>query len=178
MRISCKGLRADITSDKSIFQLNNPGSVLCIFFIVCHLDDRHSFPMKLLKQIHDDLALRREEAVSLDLEHIDLESGTVAILGKGRTERERLTLPEPTKTALAAWLEVRGDEPGALFLNVDRAAKGKRLTGRSVHRILGGLGRKAGIQVRPHGLKHARVGRARALIAVSDPHSNCLDSLK
>lgn len=101
-----------------------------------------------------DLALRRGEVVSLELEHVDLEAGSVSILGKGRLERETLTLPEPTKAALAAWLEVRGAAAGPLFPNFDRAGKGASLTGRSLHRILRALG------VRPHGLRHAGITAA------------------
>lgn len=108
-----------------------------------------------------DMALRREEAVHLDLEDVDLEKGTLSVLGKKRTEKESLTVPEPTKAALASWLQVRGDEPGPLFLNFDRAGKGGRLTGRSVHRLVGELGLDAGLGVvRPHGLRHAAITEA------------------
>ena len=62
-----------------------------------------------------DLALRRAEVVSLDVEHVDLATGTLAILGKGRTARVKLTLPDPTQAALVAWLSTRGLEPGPLF---------------------------------------------------------------
>lgn len=107
-----------------------------------------------------DLGLRRGEAVSLDLEDVDLQAGTVSILGKGRTERETLTLPAPTKAALDAWVSVRGAEAGPLFVNFDRAAKGSRLTGRSVARVLASLGDAVGLRVRPHGLRHAAVTEA------------------
>ena len=36
------------------------------------------------------------------------EAGTVAVLGKGKSVKVRLTLPAPTRLALAAWLAVRG----------------------------------------------------------------------
>jgi len=107
-----------------------------------------------------DLGLRRGEAVALDLEDVDLKVGTVSILGKGRTEKETLTLPEPTKAALEAWVSVRGTWSGPLFLNCDRAAKGSRLTGRSVARVLAALGSAVGLVVRPHGLRHAAVTEA------------------
>ncbi len=107
-----------------------------------------------------DLALRRAEVVSLDLEHVDLAAGTVSILGKGRTGRMSLSLPEPTKAALAAWVAVRGDRSGPLFVNCDRAGKGERLTGRSLHRIIGRLGAEIGVAVRPHGLRHTAITRA------------------
>src|SRR5581483_11176356 len=49
-----------------------------------------------------------------DLADVRLEESTVAVLGKGKTERTRLTLPEPTRAALAAWIAVRGPHPGPL----------------------------------------------------------------
>ena len=105
-----------------------------------------------------DLGLRRGEVVSLDLE--DVEAGGLWIKGKGRGEKELLTLPEPTVSALEAWLEVRGQEPGPLFVNFDHAGKGKRLTGTSVYRIVRDLGERAGIKTRPHGLRHASITEA------------------
>jgi integrase/recombinase XerC len=104
------------------------------------------------------LGLRRGEAVSLDLEDVDLETGTVSILGKGRTERETLTLPEYAKAALEAWIAVRGAAAGPLFVNFDRARKGSRLRGRSVARIVGDLGDAVGLsRLRPHGLRHVAI---------------------
>lgn len=111
-----------------------------------------------------DLALRRGEVVSLDVAHVDLEAGKLAILGKGRTERELVTLPEPTKAAVREWLAARGTKPGPLFVNFDRAAKGCRLTGRSLHRIVRALGKVAGLVVRPHGLRHAAITEALNLV--------------
>lgn len=107
-----------------------------------------------------DLGLRRGEACSLRLEDVDLVAGTVAVLGKGRTERAALSLPAPTRAALEAWLAVRGSEPGWLFVNFDRAGKGSGLTGRSLHRIVRELGRAVGLTVRPHGLRHAAITEA------------------
>jgi integrase/recombinase XerC len=48
-----------------------------------------------------DLGLRRSEVVGMDRVDVQLEAGTIAVLGKGRTQKETLTLPEPTKEALA-----------------------------------------------------------------------------
>jgi integrase/recombinase XerC len=55
---------------------------------------------------------------------------------------------------------VRGQEPGPLFTNFDRARKGRRLTGTSIYRLVRGLGRRAGLTVRPHGLRHAAITEA------------------
>lgn len=108
-----------------------------------------------------DLALRRAEVVGLDVEDLDIEGGVVAVKGKGREAKELRTLPEATADALAGWLEVRGPEPGPLFLNLDPARKGDgRLTGTSLYRIVRRLGKKAGIKARPHGLRHAAITEA------------------
>lgn len=108
-----------------------------------------------------DLALRREEVVRLDLSDLDTEKGTLAVLGKRRTQKATMSLPPSTLAVLVSWLEMRGTEPGPLFLNFDRAHKGGRLTGRSVHRIVGDLGLDAGLgTVRPHGLRHASITAA------------------
>jgi len=103
------------------------------------------------------LALRRGEVCSLDVEHVDLARGTLAILGKGRSDRELLTLAPAEKEALAAWLLVRGAEPGPLFVSLDRASRGHRITGRAVHKIVSELGEDVNLVVRPHGLRHAAI---------------------
>jgi integrase/recombinase XerC len=108
-----------------------------------------------------DRALRRGEVVGLDLEHVDLERSRIAVLGKGASEREWLTIAEPTRAVLAAWIELRGQQPGALFTNLDRARKGNgRITGEAVRALLARLGDKTGQRVRPHGLRHAGITRA------------------
>jgi integrase/recombinase XerC len=104
-----------------------------------------------------DLGLRRSEVVALDVADVDLTAGTIAVLGKGRREKQPLTLPAPTVAALEAWLASRGAEPGALFLNRDRARKGSRLTSSSVYRLVRRLGADVGLIVRPHGLRHASI---------------------
>jgi integrase/recombinase XerC len=112
-----------------------------------------------------DLALRREEAVRLDLKDVDLVEGFVLVTGKGKKEPVRLTLPTETRTCLAAWIEARGDAPGPLFTSFDRAGKGSgRLTGTAVYQIVRGLGLRAGITVRPHGLRHAAITLALDLL--------------
>lgn len=109
-----------------------------------------------------DLGLRRAEACRLDAEDLDERAGTVAVLGKGRAQKVRLTLPEPTRAALAAWLDVRGRQAGPLLVSLDRARKGDgRLSGSAVWQIVRQLGRAAGVGVvRPHGLRHAAITAA------------------
>ena len=115
-----------------------------------------------------DLALRRGEVVSLDLEDIDLETGIVKILGKGRTEKEILTLPQPTIEALRSWLGVRGGGAGPLFTNFDRAGKSGRLTGTGVYQIVRRLGNELGIKTRPHGIRHTSISACVAQFPLTD----------
>ena len=108
-----------------------------------------------------DLGLRRGEVVSLDLEHVDLKGGTVSVLGKGRAEREAITLPEPTKAALAEWIEARGHCAGPMFTSFDHAGKGDgRITGAGLYAVVKRLGDQAGIKLRPHGLRHLAITAA------------------
>ena len=106
-----------------------------------------------------DLALRRGEVVSLDVEHLNLDEGTIEVM-KGHSARTSRTLPQQTRDAIQAWLRHRGDQPGALFTNFDRAGKGQRLTGRSLHRIVQRLGADLGMSVLPHGLRHSAITAA------------------
>jgi len=107
-----------------------------------------------------DLALRTGEVVALDFEDVELSRKVIHVLGKGRTSKQQLTLPEPTKAALEAWLEVRGTAPGPLFCNFDRAKKGQRLTGVSIYRLVRGLGEANGFMTRPHGVRHTAITEA------------------
>src|SRR5215208_7510807 len=98
--------------------------------------------------------------VRLDTDAVDLPGNRILIPGRGRSPKQPVSLPEPTRAALAAWLEARGPEPGPLFVNCDRAGKGHRLTGAAVYHIVGWLGAKAGLMVRPQGLRHLAITTA------------------
>ena len=111
-----------------------------------------------------DRGLRRGEAAGLDLADVELggERQTVAILGKGRTEKEPLTISPTTARALAEWIQSRGDAPGALFTRLDRGGSGERLGADSILRMLGALSEAASLDknVRPHGLRHYAITKA------------------
>lgn len=120
--------------------------------------------LALVRLLHD-LALRRSEVVALDVASIDLEAGTVDVIGKGKTQALRMTLPDPTRDALAAWLDIRGADPGPLFVRLDRArdtGELERLTDTAVYQIVRALGTTAGLSrpTRPHALRHQAITRA------------------
>jgi len=109
------------------------------------------------------LGLRRGEIESLDIGHVDLARGTLFVLGKGRTEREPMTIPANTKQALADWLAVLGscDLKSPLFIALDRNTHGQRLAGNGIYHIVRSqLGAKAGVRARPHGLRHTGITSA------------------
>ena len=114
----------------------------------------------VLVRLMFDCALRCAEVISLDMEHASIQDGVLLVLRKGRTERERISIPSPTRAALTDWLAVRGDHLGPLFTNLDRAKKGHRLTANGLYRVVRQLGKQIGLKVRPHGLRHAAVTRA------------------
>lgn len=108
-----------------------------------------------------DLGLRRGEVVSLNLADLDLMAGNLSILGKGRTQRESLTIPEVTKKTLAEWLKIRGNDQGPLFTNFNPAGnKSVRLSGDGLYKIIRELGKKVGIKARPMGLRHSAITSA------------------
>lgn len=106
------------------------------------------------------MALRRGEVSSLDLSDYSPQDHKLMVKGKGRTEKESMTVPDGTAQALDGWIEVRGNQPGALFINLDRAGKGSRLTGTGIYYIVKALGKAVGITARPHGLRHAGITEA------------------
>lgn len=109
------------------------------------------------------LGLRRGEIESLNVGHVDLARGTLLVLGKGRTEREPMTIPSNTKQALEDWLAVRGDHDMAspLFIALDRNTHDQRLSGSGIYHIVRDqLGAKSGVKARPHGLRHTGITSA------------------
>ena len=114
--------------------------------------------------------LRLSELVGLDLENVNCSARMVRVLGKGRKER-LVPFNTSARDALLAWLKdraalavrvaplARGTGPGrerirdAVFLN----ARGSRLTGRSVQRLVAryvaACSTRYGIS--PHALRHS-----------------------
>jgi integrase/recombinase XerC len=114
-----------------------------------------------------DLGLRRAEVLALDVGSIDLADGSIRVVGKGRREAERLTLPPQTRRALGEWVEVlvgedRPDTP--LFFPIERGPRGRvrRLTGSGLLKLVAATGKRAGCArpLRPHGLRHAAITAA------------------
>ena len=109
------------------------------------------------------LGLRVSELCGLNLEETDLARGTVWIRGKGRRERELVPLPNVVVEALRRYLTYRGVERGPLFLSRSRRGErngSRRLHSRSVLRLVADLGRRAGVRVWCHALRHTAITEA------------------
>jgi integrase/recombinase XerC len=108
-----------------------------------------------------DLGLRRGEVVSLNVEHWEPKRRRLWVWGKKRAEREPMDdVPIETARALDAWIDLRGDEPGALFQSFSPRDYGKRLTGSGVYLVVRELGLGLGTRVRPHGIRHTAITEA------------------
>jgi len=118
----------------------------------------------LLRLLWDN-ALRRSEVSLADIQDLDLDGKKLWILGKGRgSQKEAIALSVPTIGALLDWLltirEV--DRRGPLFISLDRATKGHRLSGTSIYRIVRDVALDAGVtkKLSPHRIRHSSVTAA------------------
>ncbi len=100
---------------------------------------------------------RVSEAVGLDLADLDLEAGTVRVLGKGARERQ-VPLGRGARDALRPWLadrwELAGTRTDAVFVNL----RGRRITRQGVFDIVKKAAMRAGLEsseVSPHVLRHS-----------------------
>ncbi len=95
--------------------------------------------------------LRVGEAQALGTEAVDLAQRLVRVRGKGGKERI-VPFGPPAAEAVEAWLEARGAQPGALFLN----RHGARLSARSMWTIVRDAGAANGVAgSHPHALRHS-----------------------
>ena len=109
-----------------------------------------------------DLALRRNEIRLLDYPNdLNLELGHIWILGKGKREKQKLSLASQTITALKEWVAIRGDFDGPLFIQFSRAIKEtSRISNRGLTDLVSSLGRKIGLSLSIHSLRHTSLTQA------------------
>lgn len=108
---------------------------------------------KAILELFFSTGLRVSELCGLDVDSFDLKADEFSVRGKG--EKVRLVFLSPAaKIALKNYLAKRGNiDEAALFVN----AQGKRLTPRSVERLIKFYAAKAGIskKVTPHVIRHS-----------------------
>jgi integrase/recombinase XerC len=109
-----------------------------------------------------DVGLRVSEVLGLDMADLDSENSSMTILGKGRTQKQKMTLPSVTFDALKDWISVRHDrDSSAIFLNFDRSGIGNgRITRAGVYKLIKILGNKINMKANPHGFRHSGITAA------------------
>lgn len=104
--------------------------------------------------------LRREEVVTLDLADYDNESGRLVVRGKGNKER-LAWLTGGAARALTDWLNIRGEDPGALFVAVNksgRMASQRNMTPKTIYNMLAKRATEAGVKsFSPHDMRRTFV---------------------
>ncbi len=124
--------------------------------------------------------LRRAEVVELDLDDYDPQAGQIVIKGKGRKERMAYLIDSLSR-AMKDWLEVRGLEPGPLFLPIrkDGDLESRRMTTQAVYNLLRKRAAQAGVRdFSPHDLRRTFVsdlleaGADIAIVAKMAGHAN------
>lgn len=104
--------------------------------------------------------LRRSEIVALDIGDFDTTTGVLKVKGKGNKQRTSY-VTNGARNALDAWLALRGDAPGPLFVSVSKGGTVvmRRLTDQSVLDIVRRLARHADIaRFSPHDLRRTFIG--------------------
>ncbi len=105
--------------------------------------------------------LRRAEVVALDRADYDRATGALVIRdGKGGKARTSYAT-NGAATALAAWLDVRGDAPGAMFVPINKAGRftPRRMTDQAIYTMLARRAEAAGLaEFSPHDLRRTWIG--------------------
>ncbi len=97
--------------------------------------------------------IRLSELTGLDFDDVDLEAGTMRVLGKGGKERVAY-IGSKARAAVMAYLDGRGTGKGPLFTG---KGKGGRISQRTVERLLKLYVSRSGItkDPTPHSLRHS-----------------------
>jgi len=105
------------------------------------------------------LGLRRAEIAGLTLVDYDRAGQEIKVRGKGRKERLQPVTGNVAK-ALGAWLEIRGDEPGAMFVPINKSGRLdiRAMTDQGIYSVLSKRTKQAGLSnVSPHDLRRSFV---------------------
>ncbi|RZA16395.1 MAG: integrase [Proteobacteria bacterium] len=106
--------------------------------------------------------LRRNEIVNVDVSDIkvneeDPDAPCSIHVRKGKGSKERIVYAtNGSRDALAAWMEVRGDEPGPVFIPIKKNGEQviRRMTGQAIYNQLAKRALQAGIEdVSPHDMR-------------------------
>jgi len=111
-------------------------------------------------------ALRRNEVSQLSLKDFNSTAGTLQILGKGHgTQYQSIDVGPATVAAIREWLAVRpgtATETDPIFVALDFASIGHRLTGDGLYKLVQRRTKSAGIDkvMSPHRIRHSAITAA------------------
>jgi site-specific recombinase XerD len=104
--------------------------------------------------------LRREEVTKLELADYDETNRKLLVHGK-RSKERAVYLADGAVAALKAWMKIRGDEPGPIFLAVNKGGnlvEGKRITTQAIYFQLKSRAKRAGVDnFSPHDIRRTFV---------------------
>jgi integrase/recombinase XerC len=102
-----------------------------------------------------DAGLRIGSVAALDIEGLHLDEGWIAVEVKGGKIGE-ISIPQRLCRLIRAWLRIRpGIQHGAVITD----GNGKRITTGQIRRRLYAIGSAAGVDVKPHDLRHTYIYR-------------------
>jgi len=111
-------------------------------------------------------ALRRNEISQTNVGDLDIEARTLQIFGKGKgTQAESISLSTATTEAIVDWVLARDPVPAPnapLFVALDRAHYGHRLSGNAIYNLVVETATSAGItkHLSPHRCRHSAITAA------------------
>lgn len=88
--------------------------------------------------------LRQVELVRLEIQDVDIERGTIMVQGKGKDDKELMTLHSETLAVLKAYMKNLGKKEGKLI----------GISERMIRNIHAGIVKKLGIKATTHGTRH------------------------
>lgn len=164
----CSYTLNDIKGEKVVAYRDTTGISKDLFRKMLAIPQRDSLKGKrdyaILRLLWDN-ALRRSEVVRADIQDLDSERRSLLILGKGQgSQKQSITLSNPTLTAVLDWLHSRKElnikQP--LFIALDRASYGHRLTGTAIYKLVEKVAKEAGIskKLSPHRIRHSVITEA------------------
>lgn len=108
--------------------------------------------------------MRRAETASIDYGDVDLESGKVVVIGKGRKQRACF-VANGGLAALRSWAQIRGEHSGPFLHPVRRGGRvivrDRGMTSQSVYSAIDKRRRQAGVaSLTPHDLRRSFIGDA------------------
>ncbi len=117
-------------------------------------DTPQNFRLKAILSLLTLQGLRQIEIIRLDVKDIDFVGKTALIQGKGMDDKELVHLHPETVRALKDYLLANKIADGALFVSKSNNSRNKRLTTRTLRKLVKETLKQLGIEKTTHGFRH------------------------